>query len=176
MHGSGLSSAKLSPELDYTFPSLEPFKLGLTNLAHRPTRSSDQLTTGELLSGVPDLVRKVAQYKPKVVCFVGKQIAQAFLRGLRGHLGEEVQVSLPNDILLAFDKEMQPPDAGYGVLDACVEHEDGTVTLFFATPSTSARVTHHQLPGKIRIMGNVTAILSDEPQMTVSIAKITGIS
>lgn len=107
---------------------------------------------------------------------MGKQIAQAFLRGLRGHLGERVRVSLPSGILLAFDKETPPPDAGYGVLDACFEHEDGTVTLFFAAPSTSARVTHHQLPGKIRIMGNVTAILSDEPQMTVTIAGITGMN
>ena len=39
-------------------------------------------------------------------------------------------------------------------------HEQTTInTLFFVTPSTSARVTQHQLPGKVRIMSYIPKLL-----------------
>ena len=173
MHGSGLSSDKLTPEQDYMFPTLEPFRLGLTNLAHRPTRRSEQLSLSEQLEGVPDLVRKVRRYRPRIVCFVGKQIAQMFLRGLRGHLGERTTVMLPTGVLGHWTDA--GPDVGYGVMNACIEHDDRSTTLFFAAPSTSARVTHHQLPDKIRIMRHITTILTTRSDQPVAVQRITGI-
>lgn len=173
VHQSGLTTTRLAPSEDHTFPSQEPYRLGLTNLAHRPTRKSEQLAMTELEMGVPELVEKVRTYRPKVVCFVGKQIGQVFLRVLQktNKVGPtSVSLSFPPSVLgfwfapkNAPDKTFPAIDAGYGVLPACVAHDDGAVTLFFSTPSTSARVTHHQLPGKVRIMSHIVALLAAFP-------------
>ena len=76
---AGLTSERLTPSQDMTFPTLQPYRLGLTNLAHRPTARSEQLTRMELERGVPELLMKIARYRPRVICFVGKQIADVFL-------------------------------------------------------------------------------------------------
>ena len=178
MHRSGLTTEQLTPALDYTFPWRDPYRLGLTNLAHRPTPKSEQLTMGELERGVPELIGKAVEYRPRVVCFVGKQIGQVWLSVLqkRGALDVHppVRCTVPRSVLGFWfekpkkgdrrDTEFPPQDAGYGVLPACVVHDDGSLTLFFSTPSTSARVTHHQLPGKVRIMSHVSQLLEQFPK------------
>lgn len=172
VHQSGLTSERLAPTDDWSFPLQEPYKLGLTNLAHRPTARSEQLTKSELAAGVPELIEKVRTYQPKVVCFVGKQIGQTFLRELHtmNWIGtESVSLAIPQSVLgFWFDPKHDDAfpriDAGYGVLPACVVHDHG-VTLFFSTPSTSARVTHHQLPGKVRIMSHLVPLFNHFPEV-----------
>lgn len=172
VHQSGLTAERLRPSDDHTFPTRKPYRLGLTNLAHRPTARSEQLVQAELERGVPELLDKVRTYHPKVVCFVGKQIGQVFLRELRAkHYvhNASVELAIPPEILgFWFDPKQHDTfpakDAGYGVLPACwVEGEH--VTLFFSTPSTSARVTHHQLPGKVRIMSHMVPLLAAFPKI-----------
>lgn len=139
--------------------------MGLTNLVHRATARSEQLTRSELEEGVPELLAKVREYHPRVVCFVGKQIVDVFLRVARAKLawGEPAVVSLPPRVLgfwhaARADGEFPAADAGYGVMPICVEHQ-GRLTLFFVAPSTSARVTHHLLPGKTRIMAHLPPLV-----------------
>ncbi|PKI84416.1 hypothetical protein MVES_001700 [Malassezia vespertilionis] len=101
VHAAGITSELLTPEHDVMFPTLAPHALGLTNLAHRPTRRSEQLRTQELECGVPALVHKVRQYKPRVVCFVGKQIGRVFEKVLaKKHcLGDAATLHLPRSVL-----------------------------------------------------------------------------
>ncbi|WFD01641.1 thymine-DNA glycosylase [Malassezia obtusa] len=172
VHQSGLTSERLQPTDDWTFPNQAPYRLGLTNLAHRPTARSEQLNQAELESGVPELIEKVRTYQPKVVCFVGKQIGQVFLRVLQQKKWADthtVPLVVPPSVLGFWfdpktDDSFPRKDAGYGVLPACVVHGEH-VTLFFSTPSTSARVTHHQLPGKVRIMSHLIALLAAFPRV-----------
>lgn len=175
LYQAGVTKARLLPADDWTFPSLTPYRLGLTNLAHRPTPRSEQLLPSELTDGVPSLLDKVRIYQPRCVCFVGKQIGQVFLRVLQkeGWVGPETtELIVPRSVLgfwfvppkkgkPADEADMPYPrgDAGYGVLAACMVHANGRRTLFFSTPSSSARVTHHQLPGKVRIMSHLLPLL-----------------
>ncbi|PWZ00382.1 DNA glycosylase [Testicularia cyperi] len=83
LHLAGLTQERMWPEQDATFPSLTPFSFGLTNLAGRPTAEGSELMPSELIDGVPRLVAKICEWKPRAVCFVGKGISEAFVRGLR---------------------------------------------------------------------------------------------
>ena len=57
------------------------FGIGLTNLVDRPTRGIDGLARAELLAGAGRLRAKLRRCRPRVVCFNGKAIAEAFLGG-----------------------------------------------------------------------------------------------
>jgi TDG/mug DNA glycosylase family protein len=57
--------------------------IGLTNLCDRTTRSADQLTREELRAGADSLRAKLLHFRPRVVCFNGKGIYEAF-SGRRG--------------------------------------------------------------------------------------------
>ncbi|KAN0064296.1 uracil DNA N-glycosylase Thp1 [Thecaphora frezii] len=86
---SGITTHRLSPSQDSSFPTLQPLSLGLTNLAGRPTAESSELHPRELAAGVAPLLRKVQRYRPRVVAFVGKGIADAVTRTLNGVAKEE---------------------------------------------------------------------------------------
>lgn len=47
------------------------WRLGLTNLCARPTRSAAELTPAELVAGAANLRRKIARLRPRVVVPVG---------------------------------------------------------------------------------------------------------
>ncbi|KAF9818044.1 hypothetical protein IEO21_03005 [Rhodonia placenta] len=87
----------LDPSEDHTLP--ERFNLGLTNLVHRPSAEvcktspeghyhvtapqAGELNTNEFTAGVPELLEKIARLRPRIVCFVGKGIWDAFERTAR---------------------------------------------------------------------------------------------
>ncbi|HXH21797.1 MAG TPA: mismatch-specific DNA-glycosylase [Dehalococcoidia bacterium] len=52
--------------------------IGLTNLCDRTTRSADELTREELRQGAARLREKLLRFRPRVVCFNGKGIYEAF--------------------------------------------------------------------------------------------------
>ncbi len=64
------------------------FGIGLTNLIDRPSRGSDDLSRVELLAGAARLREKLRGYRPRVVCFNGKLIFEAFA-GRRCDFGEQ---------------------------------------------------------------------------------------
>ncbi|CDS01644.1 hypothetical protein [Sporisorium scitamineum] len=246
LHLAGITEERMKPEQDVDFPSLQPFSLGLTNLAPRPTAEGNELLPSELIDGVPILLEKIHRWKPRTICFVGKGISEAFIKGLKqagaivkgssakkrrdlessterksgqeherkvkleetdlileipliGSEGDEpviptsLQVDIPADILCAFassasaaEKQDAKPtkgtspqkkqlytkgnakdDTGYGILPICVPHSHrrdthlnlDQVTLFFVTPSSSARVTTHFLDDKGRILKSLRRLV-----------------
>jgi TDG/mug DNA glycosylase family protein len=70
LHSSGCTPRKLLLQEDQSLPS--SFRLGLTDLVARPTRSESDLAPSELLSGWPGLEAKIRRYKPYSVCIMGK--------------------------------------------------------------------------------------------------------
>lgn len=164
LYASQLTEDKLSCVDDEKFPSLKPYALGLTNLAHRPTAKSEQLTRAELERGVPELIGKIQKYQPKIVCFVGKQISDIFLRVVRKQeqINDTQSMLLPKQVAGFWHREpgiVPKADLGYGVLPFSLIHSDTASTLFYVTPSTSARVTHHLLPDKIRLFAHIPTLL-----------------
>lgn len=187
LSSAGITSQRISPEQDTSFPSLEPFALGLTNLAGRPTAEGSELMPSELIDGVPLLLDKLVQYKPRTVCFVGKGISQAFLKGLQqaqripkdlgNNTAHALNVSVPASVLQSaapapsspskrkrYTKGNSKDDAGYGLMPVCFPHSgvatrQEDVTLFFVCPSTSARVTTHFLDDKARVLSSLRILV-----------------
>jgi mismatch-specific thymine-DNA glycosylase len=62
------------------------FGIGLTNLVDRPSRGIDDLSKEEMAAGAERVREKLHRCRPRVVCFNGKAIAEAFL-GHRCALG-----------------------------------------------------------------------------------------
>ena len=258
LHLAGVTAERMKPEQDIDFPTLSPLSLGLTNLAGRPTAEGSELLPSELVSGVPVLLEKVKRWKPRTVCFVGKGISEAFMKGLRqaGAINDRssrkkrrvavathdnegdaslndrvkleeseanltatpvksesgecttlsfVEAYIPSAVLSAdpssapqqndvkkptgtsstktstskapsspqkakrplYTKDSAKDDTGYGLLPICVPHTRVTdrpltlddVTLFFVTPSSSARVTTHFLADKARILSSLRLLV-----------------
>lgn len=182
LYAAHITTEKLNHMDDETFPSLRPYKLGLTNLAHRPTAKSEQLTRAELERGVPELLKKIQKYRPRIVCFVGKQIGDTFLKVVhkRCWINDVQSIPLPRHVAGFWHSKpdlIPKADLGYGVLPICMQHEDTSSTLFFVTPSTSARVTHHLLPDKTRLFAHIPELLrppeQDWPSVQVPCMKTT---
>lgn len=51
---------------------------GCTNIVARPTKAADEITRDEYKEGREILKGKIEEYKPKVVCFVGKGVYQEY--------------------------------------------------------------------------------------------------
>ncbi|PLR82398.1 G/U mismatch-specific DNA glycosylase [Bacillus sp. V33-4] len=51
---------------------------GLTNIVPRPTKAADEITKEEYTKGKQQLRGKIQQFKPKIVCFVGKGVYQEY--------------------------------------------------------------------------------------------------
>ncbi|KAF6766858.1 Uracil-DNA glycosylase-like protein [Kalmanozyma brasiliensis GHG001] len=243
LHLAGITEHRMKPEQDVEFPHLRRFSLGLTNLAGRPTAEGSELLPSELVDGVPVLLEKVRKWKPRTVCFVGKGISEAFMKGLKqagaiqggsskkgrssqavsprkaasssrikledNNIGADsasikadedeeaapvyLQATVPAEVLSAYaadamETETRRPrkgaspekpkkqlytkgnakdDSGYGLLPICVPHSKSRsdvlmiddATLFFVTPSSSARVTTHFLDDKARILKNLRRLV-----------------
>lgn len=259
LHLAGITHQRMKPEQDVEFPYLKPYSLGLTNLAGRPTAEGNELLPSELVDGVPLLLEKIQRWKPKTVCFVGKGISEAFMKGLKqaGAIQQgssakkgrspqkatsstkvtasgtrikledaepsldansteaaddkhavpaSLKIPIPADVLCAYaapahengniktQKPTSPQkakkqlytkgnskdDSGYGILPICVPHSGsrGTalsvddVTLFFVTPSSSARVTTHFVDDKARILKSLRRLVQylrdTEPEAVAS--------
>ena len=85
LHESGLVPERLTYEDDQRLPN---FGIGLTNLVDRPSRGSADLSRAELLAGAEPLRAKLRRYRPRVVCFNGKTVFQAF-SGAACEFGEQ---------------------------------------------------------------------------------------
>jgi len=83
LHAAGLTPVLLSPEDDRRLPE---FRLALTNLCPRPTRSAAELTRAEMDRGRRALRRRILLLGPRVVAFVGLGLYQFFF-GLRASGG-----------------------------------------------------------------------------------------
>ncbi|PSR74189.1 hypothetical protein PHLCEN_2v10037 [Hermanssonia centrifuga] len=80
-----LTNRRLSPSEDSMLPELYNYGMAA------------ELSSGEMVSGVPDLLAKVALYRPRIVCFVGKTIWEIFCKaGCK--LAAQVTIAKDSDI------------------------------------------------------------------------------
>jgi TDG/mug DNA glycosylase family protein len=75
LYEAGLTTRKYEAAED---AQLLDFGYGFTNIVQRPTKAADEITKEEYKEGREILKRKIEQYKPKVVCFVGKGVYQQY--------------------------------------------------------------------------------------------------
>jgi thymine-DNA glycosylase len=64
------------------------FNIGLTNMVSRGSRGLADLSLAELREGAEELRKKLARYRPKIVCFNGKRIYEVFSAS-RGSFGQQ---------------------------------------------------------------------------------------
>ncbi|WP_026563656.1 mismatch-specific DNA-glycosylase [Bacillus sp. UNC41MFS5] len=75
LYESGLTPRKYEAMED---AKLLDLGFGSTNIVERPTKAADEITKGEYTKGSEILKMKIEQFKPKVVCFVGKGVYQQY--------------------------------------------------------------------------------------------------
>lgn len=75
LYRAGLTERKYSAEEDQELLELG---YGLTNIVSRPTKAAADITKQEYQQGRMELKNRIAFYKPKVVCFVGKGVYQEY--------------------------------------------------------------------------------------------------
>lgn len=68
---------------------------GFTNIVERPTKAADEITKEEYKEGREVLKRKIEQYKPKVVCFVGKGVYQQYSGRKVAEWGKQLESVVP---------------------------------------------------------------------------------
>lgn len=77
LHDSGLTNRLYTPQ---KCSLLLTEGYGLTNLVPRPSKSSSDLTLEEMKEGSKQLRAKVLEYKPKIVCFLGKEVYRQYAK------------------------------------------------------------------------------------------------
>ncbi|KAF9008315.1 uracil-DNA glycosylase-like protein [Cyathus striatus] len=144
LHDSGLTSKRLKPPDDHTLP--DKFNLGLTNLVERVTAEQNELSKSEQIAGVPALLRKIAHFRPRIVCFIGLGIATIVTSQLFKSEKKVVKTSLG----------LQPYKMRYRSDSSPI-----TETIFFAVSSTSGRVVAYQKVDKVKQFQELKRVLDE---------------
>jgi len=71
---AGLTGHRLTPEQDH---DLLLWNLGIVNLVDRPTATAADLHAAEVAAGARRLRTRLAHLKPRIGCFLGKEIFRA---------------------------------------------------------------------------------------------------
>ena len=107
--------------------------IGLTNLVERPSRGLADLSREELRAGAARLREKLREFCPRVVCFNGKAIYEAFI-----------------DARCQFGLQKERLPAGR-------RGPEGAVA--FVMPSTSARTAAYQREDKLRFFQELKRVV-----------------
>ncbi|MBM4761934.1 G/U mismatch-specific DNA glycosylase [Bacillus sp. B15-48] len=75
LYKAGLTSRKYASSEDRR---LLEIGYGLTNIVSRPTKGADEITKVEYKEGGEQLKQKIEKFRPKIACFVGKGVYQAY--------------------------------------------------------------------------------------------------
>jgi len=75
LYRAGLTPRKYSPEED---GDLLELGYGITNIVPNPTRAAAEITKQEYNNGGAELYRKIAYYRPRIACFVGKGVYEKY--------------------------------------------------------------------------------------------------
>jgi double-stranded uracil-DNA glycosylase len=76
LSNSGLVPHAMGPENDHEVLN---YGIGLTDIVKRPTNSSGDLRQSEFDLGALETSKKIEEYRPQVVCFIGLLGATAFI-------------------------------------------------------------------------------------------------
>lgn len=71
---------------------------GFTNIVARPTRTAAEITAEEYAEGRRILQEKLAVYKPKAACFVGKGVYEKYSENRQIQWGEQPEPIVPGMI------------------------------------------------------------------------------
>lgn len=80
----------------------QQYNMSIVNLVQRTTASTTQLTRQEMKDGVPELCRKIDSCTPKIVCFVGIGIFNAFVDDWSTKVALGLQADRYQDTTLLF--------------------------------------------------------------------------
>ncbi|WP_202080565.1 G/U mismatch-specific DNA glycosylase [Caldalkalibacillus salinus] len=96
LYQAGLTSRHYRPEEDGELLTLG---YGLTNIVARPTKGAADILKEEYAEGRHILKEKITTYRPRVVCFVGKGVYQAYSRKRQNiPWGQQADSTVPNVI------------------------------------------------------------------------------
>ncbi|KAF9260541.1 hypothetical protein L218DRAFT_1079229 [Marasmius fiardii PR-910] len=70
----GFTSSLLPPSAGPSLP--EKLNIGLTDLVDRPTSKEEELSREEKIAAVPTFLDRISRFRPRIVCFVGLDIAR----------------------------------------------------------------------------------------------------
>jgi len=96
---------------------LLPLGYGITNIVARPTPGSGDLATAELRAGAVSLAQKLAEWQPRIACYLGKGIYAALRR-------------VPS---AQITYGLQPASTVAGTLDFVAPSPSGRATIPYAT-------------------------------------------
>ncbi|KAH8179332.1 uracil DNA glycosylase superfamily protein [Sarocladium implicatum] len=82
LYSSGITPRRCYAEEDARMPEL--YSLGLTNIVSRPSRNGAELSKAEMDAGVSVLEAKAREFRPEVLCVVGKSIWESIWRVRHG--------------------------------------------------------------------------------------------
>eukprot|EP00794_Sanderia_malayensis_P006086 gene6086-6789_t len=88
LYESGLVPVQLTYQED--FKCLE-YKIGMTNIVERTTRAASDLSKIEIKDGIAEMMRKIKETNPRIVCFNGKGIYETFSK-------KKCKVGLQDDV------------------------------------------------------------------------------
>ncbi|KAJ1995622.1 uracil DNA N-glycosylase Thp1 [Coemansia spiralis] len=106
LYQSGLIPEEIQPEDGHMLQ--EKWNMSIVNLVQRTTPSASDLSRKEMRDAVPELCRKISSNPPKIVCFVGKGIFEAFVKGAKFELGLQPEV-YDLDLSTGNKHDKQPP-------------------------------------------------------------------
>ncbi|GLB61265.1 mismatch-specific DNA-glycosylase [Cytobacillus sp. NCCP-133] len=95
LHESGLTPRKYDPTEDFQLLELG---YGMTNIVSRPTKAADEITKEEYKEGREELIKKISELKPKIVCYVGKGVYQEYSRNKKLPWGVQDESVVPGTI------------------------------------------------------------------------------
>ena len=139
LYDSGLLPERLTYESDHR--ALE-FDIGLTNLCDRTTKEASELTKAELAEGAAALRAKLLDCAPRMVCFNGMGIYDAFLAAWD-------EVALPDGKRRKVTPGLQPERLGE--------------TRIFVVPSSSGRTAAYPRQVKLDYYRQLKVLLDAIP-------------
>ncbi|KAJ2778698.1 hypothetical protein H4R18_004449 [Coemansia javaensis] len=144
LHDAALVPRVLRPDEGHLL--WDEWNMSIVNLVQRTTRSSVDLPWAEMRAAVPDLCRKLHANPPRIVCFVGKGIYQAFVARRR----YPIDMGLQAGVLCLAGPEPQPqPQPQLRPLPTGARLPHGCAYVF-VMPSTSGRTAAYTPDDKRR--------------------------
>ncbi|KAJ2664909.1 uracil DNA N-glycosylase Thp1 [Coemansia sp. RSA 1200] len=130
------------------------WNMSIVNLVQRTTPSTSDLSRKEMREAVPELCRKISTCRPKIICFVGKGIYEAFVGYLRFDLGLQPEVYDLDCKRDLTQQQQLPPLRQLSSSDeiqcAGTQPAIPSFAYIFVMPSTSGRAAAYRITDKLQ--------------------------
>jgi double-stranded uracil-DNA glycosylase len=88
LHAAGFTDRLYDPSEDNDLIKLG---YGITNVVDRATATADQLAVTELVLGGQNLIRKIQQYRPKTIAFLGISAYRTAFQKPKATVGQQIE-------------------------------------------------------------------------------------